>query len=178
MEIVAHLGLRMKIALFIPYLRSQTYDMDLTAAQKRLIESDESVRQKEREANQNPGDSQSVLRYAVEYLRNNPEIAQQAGINAFTPEDIQALKHGFNELLEMLRWVDDRTGDYSFWDNFPEEFPVKVPSEHADPTDPHDYYRGGWARIDEIADNVKKIFDKSNDPRESGILGKNIFDRI
>lgn len=152
--------------------------MDLTAAQKRLLESDESMRQNERDATVNMGDEQSILRYAVTYLRNNPEVARQAGINAFTPEDIKTLKENFNALLEMLRWVSDRTDEYTFWDRFPEDFPVKMPSEHADPTDPHDYYRGGWARIDEIADEVKTILDKSPSGREEGILGKNPPNRI
>ena len=143
--------------------------MDLTAAQKRLVEADEETRRKERELISNPGDSQATIAYAVEYLRNNPELAQQAGINAFTPEDIETLKEGFNTLLDMLRWIDDRTDEYSFWEPFSEEFPVKIPSPGA--AEP--WEMGGWGRIDEVVEHAKAILNKTPKSRKSGTIWDN-----
>jgi hypothetical protein len=152
--------------------------MGLTAAQRRLMEADERLRNAEREVSQEPEDAQAQLRYAVEYLRNHPEIAKEAGINAFTPEDIQGIRDGFNTLLAMLRWISDRTDDYRFWENFPEEFPVNVRTQPADPNDPDDlYYSGGWSRVDEVAENIQKIL-KTPQPRPDGIIYSNEDDRI
>ena len=123
--------------------------MGLTAAQKRIVEADERFRDIEREVVQNPGDQQNLLRYAVEYLRSNPEVAQEAGINAFTPEDIIGLKNGFNTILAMLRWVSDHSDNQAFWDQFSEEFPVNTLSSHADQNDPDDYYREAQEFIDD-----------------------------
>lgn len=125
--------------------------MNFTAAQKRLLaESDESTRQREREASTH-GDPQNTLAYAVEYLRNNPKLAKEAGLNALTPKDINTLRKGFNDLLDMLNWISDRTDSYTFWNSFQDDFPTNIPTD--------DDYNGGWARIDEIVDEVQRILN-------------------
>lgn len=134
----------------------------LTSAQKRLLESDESLRQQSQQVQNDPS---AALRYAVDYIRHHPEIAKAYGLNAFSPEDIQTLKESIETLRSALEWIFDRTSDHSFWNSFGDAIPLPNPTPQDTQAAAEDWgyaSPGGWMAVDRAVETANQILNRQN----------------